>query len=140
METHDAGAGHKTNEELNKAVQEARHGKWDEARCGVCGWPLDVSGNVSSPRCLPDNCSMRPTPERRADTPADICGDPAAWGGLFIWLKEQGLQPVLEGYDNFGYTAEVGPDPRTPMNDTLPGRALARAFLKARGLWTQAEN
>jgi hypothetical protein len=36
---------------------------WDPKRCRVCGWTLDPDLEM----CRPDNCSLRPPPDRRAD-------------------------------------------------------------------------
>jgi hypothetical protein len=40
-------------------------GKWDEARCRICGWPLK---QTMIEGCTADSCSQRPVPVRRADT------------------------------------------------------------------------
>lgn len=47
-------------------------GPWDETRCRVCGWPLDKDGQFCRiTRGSPD-CSLRPPPSRRADSPPDF--------------------------------------------------------------------
>lgn len=49
---------------------------WDEAKCRVCGWPLDANGQFCRRRVvdgqLVSDCSMRPLPSRRADARPDL--------------------------------------------------------------------
>ncbi|MDQ4121691.1 MAG: hypothetical protein M3209_09625 [Acidobacteriota bacterium] len=61
--------------------------KFPENRCPVCGWRLAESQEMG---CLPNDCSLRPAPDRRAD-------EPAAYSSLInmAWivvehLREQG--------------------------------------------------
>lgn len=124
MDCKREGISATTDTSLNRAVALARR-PWNETKCRVCGWPI-VSDD--EPGCWQSNCSMRPPPAKRADEPADVCTSPAAWGALFVELKEC---PSIE-YDGLGtYTAWVGGCVAT---DAKPGRALAMAFLKAKGV------
>jgi len=53
--------------ELDALVAEQVMGfTWDESRCRVCGWPLKEKLEDG---CVPENCSLRPGPVRRADSP-----------------------------------------------------------------------
>lgn len=73
---------------------------WDESRCRVCGWPLHQHNpftrlhNDEPPlTCTPENCSERPAPERRADSP-----DLDNWNGVGLMLDEmikRGFLPYL---------------------------------------------
>ncbi len=118
----------KTDAELNRLIAER-----------VMGWTTgkhDRLGNIwDMPNGMQTTC------------PA-YCTDPAAWGGLFVWLAEQGRQPEL-----FGYTkAEKGDDrycailyakynpvnarvwPTADGSAASPGRALVLATLAAYGV------
>lgn len=76
----------------NLALQGLMGVSWDEARCRVCGRPLVPEGEVG---CWASNCSMRPLPDRRADTSADYCG--AAQGELLEWLLAHDVQFKIVG-------------------------------------------
>ncbi len=56
-------------------------------RCDVCGWPAVKNAKNG---CTPDNCSMRPSPETRADEPTDY--STAGDGMLLVMLKLGGCK------------------------------------------------
>ena len=64
--------------ELDALVAEKVTGwKLQDKQCPVCGWPYGASELHG---CVPGNCSMRPPPSRRADTPQNYSTDiAAAW-------------------------------------------------------------
>lgn len=68
----------KAGRELDALVAEKVMGlTWNEDRCRICGWPLAASRDEG---CAPGDCSMRPSPARRADEPAPYSTDiAAAW-------------------------------------------------------------
>lgn len=68
----------KPGREMDALVAEKVMGiVWDETRCPVCGWPF---ARNASEGCVPNNCSMRPRPARRADEPLPYSTDiAAAW-------------------------------------------------------------
>lgn len=61
---------------------------WDERRCRVCGWPF-AHVRYHTAACTPESCSMRPAPERRADTPAPYTTDLAAAWRVVTYLRER---------------------------------------------------
>lgn len=67
-----------TDRELDAAIAKHVMGiVWDETRCRVCGWLL--AGNVEQ-GCTDGSCSMRPAPNKRADTPVPYSTEiGAAW-------------------------------------------------------------
>ena len=68
--------------------------KWDEARCRICGWPLE---DDASKGCVVDNCSLRPPPVRRADEPADYLN--SHWPAWMVFLKlcQHGITRISNG-------------------------------------------
>lgn len=58
--------------ELDAKVALLVDGPWDESRCRICGWPLMERPEEG---CIPTSCSLRPAPERRADSPAPYSTD-----------------------------------------------------------------
>lgn len=58
---------------------------WDESRCRICGWPLKQSIEEG---CTSDSCSMRPVPEKRADSIPDY-SSPADHRELELWLCKE---------------------------------------------------
>lgn len=117
---------------LNEAVARARH-PWDETKCRVCGWPIVADGE---PGCWQSNCSMRPPPAKQADTPADICSDPAAWGALLTELKAGGSVSLSYIEERGQWFATVTREPAiySGWDAEQPGRALAMAFLGSEGV------
>lgn len=68
----------KAGPELDAVIAREVMGEiWDESRCRICGWFLKEKLEEG---CIPDSCSLRPAPERRADAPAPYSTDLlAAW-------------------------------------------------------------
>jgi len=67
-----------------------------------------------------------------APEPRRYCTDPAAWGALLVWLKEQGKRVSIEGNIlKDDWFATVGTHGKTDM---LPGAALVLATLAAYGV------
>jgi hypothetical protein len=64
-------------------------------RCDVCGWHLVKAPVIFTPGCVPDNCSMRPRPEPRADRIAAYSTDHAALPEMLAWLDKLGSWKVL---------------------------------------------
>lgn len=82
-----------TDEEINQKRHEALGHTWDESRCRICGWPLDLKDEVG---CLPNNCSMRPVPKERADSIPNYCGS------LDLVSKAEAFAIEKKGLRNYG--------------------------------------
>lgn len=94
----------KAGPELDALVAEQVMGlTWDESRCRVCGWPLKEKLEDG---CVPENCSLRPGPIRRADSSPrystdlleawkvvekeHLCIHPASCNPPFYWVGYPG--------------------------------------------------
>jgi hypothetical protein len=96
-----------TDQEINRAVAEARGWKPIDMGGAGEGWEKPNGGIGALPR---------------------VCTDPAAWGALYEEMPRNGYAVQLE-YDGLGtHTAVVN---GKQAQDIRPGRALALAFLKA---------
>lgn len=157
MTDHDLNRA--TDEQLNRAVAEARGkdttvraahdwrrdedgeidtGAWDGDRhngpiCARCGYSFCI-------HCEDDTAY---TAEPCAPPFPDICSQPAAWGALLIELPRAPYHyRVALIYEGTDWLVSIYPPYGAPNEnevigygvDPLPGRALALAFVKARGI------
>lgn len=106
-----------TDQEINRAVAEARG--WEETNMGGAGmaWKLP-NGAI---RALPD-----------------VINDPTAWGAFFQELIADGWSIEMKNSTQWTQVKLVrwiaGPTKEAGEGlDSFPGRALALAFLKAKG-------
>ena len=136
----------KTDAEINRLVGERAFGFWvyhySKGYASDCYYVLlDAEDNHVVPfeRALGIRTGYRQTEaEAWADVP-DYCNDPAAWGALFVWLAERGHCPrfVCETESGNLYTAYLYDETANVSGfgqHAQPGRALALAFLRAKGL------
>lgn len=104
-----------TDAELNRAVAEARG--WTKCTCGDpdCPYWTDTNGIGQTGK---------------------VCSDSAAWGALYTEIAEakMGVDMLYSTFHN-EYIATVWNKQREPFScgASSPGRALAQAFLKAKG-------
>ena len=68
--------------------------RWPADRCRVCGFTLAAS---RAQGCVPDNCSQRPVPPRRADDPPRYSTDIAAAWPVVEHMRAAGWHPLI-GY------------------------------------------
>lgn len=84
-----------------------------------------------------DETHGAPATNEPRNVPA-YCTDPAAWGALLVWVKEQGRVPAIAAfYDRDEYLATINVSPDWACFDgvaTTPGRALVLAALRAWGV------
>lgn len=112
---------------------------WDESRCRVCGWPMDL-GEGQGPTCLPDNCSMRPAPQRRADAIPAYSSDIAMAWPVVEQMRAEGFYIDVEAY-SWGYSARCSRAGKgdediwidgAPFKADAAPEAIARAALSVR--------
>lgn len=122
-----------TNEELNRAVALARQktehpGFYYQEFATEDG---DGWSGFCCPRCYAE----------QGDTgicAPNVCHSPAAWGALLEWLKTQWYSPGITHDHHVWWSAYVvwsdkDEVKRADAMELSPGRALAVAFLRARG-------
>lgn len=75
--------------------------KWSEERCRICGWPLADSAENG---CVEGNCSLRPIPEKRADSPAPYSSEIEYAWLVLEKMRERGL---YVGFDSNAASPDV---------------------------------
>ncbi len=122
----------KPGPEMDVLVMEIRN-PWDESRCRICGWPLEDSWKDG---CVVDNCSLRPVPKRRADTPAPVSTDIAVAWPLFEEMVQQNPNILIHRYRGW----EVGEDVPGDIRGIANGETAPEAITKAWLLWKEVPN
>ena len=123
--------------EMDVLVMEIRN-PWDESRCRICGWPLKESVEKG---CVVGNCSERPPPWRRADTPAPVSTDiyaalPLA-DEMMGALDAQDRTWVLHRDRDKWAVSEMYHDDLIPI---AIGAEAPEAITKAWLIWRESEN
>lgn len=96
---------------------------WDEKRCRVCGWPLMTRVEDG---CVPDNCSLRPSPDTTATQHAPYSTDMAYAWSIVEKLGEELTDVYIEKAGlNWYFSTPLG-----VAGAPSPALAICRAALK----------